>query len=117
MKTSLLCWLFFLCTVSICQAQDSQSAQGAPAQSSPVFDSRPHLDFNRLHRDRGDLRFVSPTDNYCAYIRAYRVRQESRGSDAVAPAGYTTCVPAQRFEYRNAIEVQSDSARPTRGDR
>lgn len=40
---------------------------------------------------------------FCAYMRTYRVKRESRGSDATRPAGYTTCVPAARFTIKSAV--------------
>jgi hypothetical protein len=44
----------------------------------------------------------------CAFMRTYRVRREQRGSDAVRPAGYRTCVPTRRFELRSAVQVQAE---------
>ena len=57
---------------------------------------------------RPDSDMDSVRETFCAYIRAYRVKRESRGSDVMAPAGYTTCVPAQRFELRSAVITQTE---------
>lgn len=53
-------------------------------------------------------------NNSCAYMRTYRVKRQVRGSDAVAPAGYTTCVPMRRFEMRSTVETRTDSGSDTR---
>lgn len=69
--------------------------------------------------DRAVLRFSSDAsdaqDRACAYMRTYRVKRHRRGSDVVGPAGYTTCVPMQRFEMRSAVQTSGDAA--TRGEK
>jgi len=46
-------------------------------------------------------------DSYCLKIRSYVVKRDSKDSDAVHPAGYTTCVPASRFRLRTTLEHQT----------
>lgn len=38
----------------------------------------------------------------CLSIRSYVVKRDSKDSDAVHPAGYTTCVPMTRFRLKTA---------------
>jgi len=46
-------------------------------------------------------------DSYCLKIRSYVVARDSKNSDSVHPAGYTTCVPANRFRLKTTVEHQS----------
>lgn len=41
-------------------------------------------------------------DMTCLAIRSYVVKRDSKDSDSVHPAGYTTCVPAARFRLKTA---------------
>lgn len=41
-------------------------------------------------------------DVTCLAIRSYLVKRDSKDSDSVHPAGYTTCVPAARFRLKTA---------------
>lgn len=41
-------------------------------------------------------------DVTCLAIRSYMVKRDSKDSDSVHPAGYTTCVPAARFHLKTA---------------
>jgi hypothetical protein len=45
-------------------------------------------------------------NNSCASMRTYRVKRRGHGSEAVGPAGYTTCVPMRRFEMHSAVETR-----------
>ena len=49
-----------------------------------------------------------PTDQFCLAIRSYVVARDSKDSDSVHPAGYTTCVPASRFQLKKTV-VQQES--------
>ena len=51
-------------------------------------------------------------DSYCACMRTYRMKREVRGSDATRPAGYTSCVPARRFDMLNAVVPDADGRMP-----
>lgn len=42
------------------------------------------------------------TDFTCLSIRSYVVKRDSKNSDSVHPAGYSTCVPAKRFGLKTA---------------
>jgi len=46
-------------------------------------------------------------DSYCLKIRSYVVARDSKNSDSVHPAGYTTCVPANRFRLKTTVEHQT----------
>ena len=50
---------------------------------------------------------VAGGDSYCLKIRSYVVARDSKNSDSVHPAGYTTCVPASRFRLRTTVEPQN----------
>lgn len=43
-------------------------------------------------------------DVTCLTIRAYRVAREHPDSDAVRPAGYSTCQPSSRFQIKTAVD-------------
>jgi hypothetical protein len=45
-------------------------------------------------------------DATCYTIRAYRVARESPDSDAVRPAGYSTCQRASRFQFKTAVDTR-----------
>jgi hypothetical protein len=49
-------------------------------------------------------------DSYCLKIRSYVVARDSKHSDSVHPAGYTTCVPASRFRLRTTEEHQTSES-------
>jgi hypothetical protein len=53
------------------------------------------------------------TDFTCLSIRSYVVKRDSKNSDSVHPAGYSTCVPAKRFRLKTADAV-SDALSLTR---
>lgn len=46
----------------------------------------------------------------CLSIRSYVVKRDSKDSDAVHPAGYSTCVPVARFRLKTA-DLHSSLAR------
>lgn len=85
--------------------QDPQNAKGAAQDSdllpAPVADgAADRLILNMRSKVPDSL------DNSCAYMRTYRVKRRTRGSDGVSPAGYTTCVPMRRFEMRTTVETR-----------
>jgi hypothetical protein len=69
-------------------------------------------------RINGDRTIFSPDDRdssifslddrewSCAYMRTYRVKREARDSDITRAAGYTKCVPIERFEMKRAVELE-----------
>jgi hypothetical protein len=44
-------------------------------------------------------------DTLCYSIRSYVVKRDSKHSDSVHPAGYSTCVPAARYRLKTADAV------------
>jgi hypothetical protein len=104
MKIVGLCFLLLVCLAPMSQAQDSpkRTNNEAAVLNSPAAADRIILNLN------SDL--LPPGSRYCAYMRTYRVKRDHPGSDLTRPAGYTTCVPAERFEMRNAMQVPSEPA-------
>ena len=121
-----------VCFAGISFAQDARTdslRKDSPRRASSRNDSfraksNPPPDFSAAHvadgaEDRLVLSMNMKPDapdslddgnaNSCAYMRTYRVKRQARGSDAVTPAGYTTCVPTRRFEMRSAVETRTDS--------
>ena len=52
-------------------------------------------------------RLAVAQDSLCYAIRSYVVARDSKHSDSVHPVGYTTCVPASRYQLRTTVEQQS----------
>jgi hypothetical protein len=50
-------------------------------------------------------------DTLCLSLRTYRVARVSPDSDAVRPAGYSTCLPSSRFQVKTAVESWETPAR------
>lgn len=46
-------------------------------------------------------------DSLCYAIRSYVVARDNKDSDSVHPVGYTTCVPASRYQLRTTVEHQT----------
>ena len=119
MKTPGLSFVLLLCVVFwLCLAAEAQ--QPSPEATTPHLDySKPNIDLAATWRTQAKVSkspfevksapvFADSSDYFCAYMRTYRVKTVSPGSDAVTPAGYTTCVPSARFEMRNAVSTQTD---------
>ena len=111
--------LLLLCLVATAAAQSSSDPQKGNQVTAQDSRSSGTLLLPHLTRDRAlwsewephDWRIpegVSGTNSYCAYMRTYRMKRESRDSDAVRLAGYTKCVPSNRFETRNAVQIQTE---------
>jgi hypothetical protein len=66
------------------------------------------LDQYRLDRVKGDPRIrhfkldASDADTTCYSIRSYVVARDSKDSDSTHPAGYSTCLPSNRYQLRSA---------------
>jgi hypothetical protein len=103
MKILGLC-LFVLCLAMASRAQ----TPSRPANDDLVTDphSQASLEPFALKSATSDLRVGDNADTFCAYMRTYRVKRKYRGSDEVRPAGYTKCVPTERFELRTAVQVE-----------
>jgi hypothetical protein len=125
MKIMRLCSLLLLaiCLAGVSYAQDTPNQDSPKAKASKMKSSKPQSDILAAQVAGGaedrlvvDMNMKPDTPdsldnsntNTCAYMRTYRVKRQ-RGSDAVAPAGYTTCVPTRRFEMRSAVETRTDS--------
>lgn len=50
-------------------------------------------------------------DTICYTVRTYRVARENPDSDAVRPAGYSTCQRASRFQFRTAVDSREVAPR------
>jgi|SRR5215470_6263510 len=100
--------LLLLCLAATLQGQTPSE----PANSKqPVLEGPPPAaGFSTLNYtdDRGPS--TAPSDFYCAYMRTYRVKRHHRGSDVVSSAGYTKCVPSNRFEMRSAVQIHTEPA-------
>lgn len=117
-----------LATVALCclpaLSQDSPLSSenaGAKALQAPEFRTAPAAKpdepwriIPKSDKDRTflitpemDLEGVTPdgplaSDFTCLSIRSYVVKRDSKNSDSVHPAGYSTCVPAKRFSLKTA---------------
>jgi hypothetical protein len=117
MKMMKLCSLLFLsvcfASISYAQAADSQSSvkEKGPSQESDLVEGHDALGVGErlIYNLSSDLFMPDSSGSSCAYMRTYRVKRQVRGSDAVSPAGYTTCVPTRRFEMRSAVETHTNS--------
>ena len=96
----------FLMSVSLLNVA-AQETPTAPLQDSSSTRTVRSADRDRLQMARleRDMTITDNRDSYCAYIRAYRVKREARGSDIVRPAGYTTCVPSTRFTMKSTVQT------------
>jgi len=102
-----------VCLAGACYAQDADNQASPPVKlvtsdsdwlAAPVAGGAADRLILNLNSDQ-----PNSLNNSCATMRTYRVKRRSRGSEAVGPAGYTTCVPMRRFEVHNAVETQTDS--------
>ena len=99
------------------QGQDSRKTKSAKPQSDLLAAQVTGGADDRLTNDRLLINMNMKPDtpdsldntNSCAYMRTYRVKRQAHGSDTVAPAGYTTCVPMRHFEMRSAVETRTGS--------
>jgi hypothetical protein len=106
MKTMGLCVLLASCLAPICLAQEpAKPMKDDPAALQNLSPDGELADSMQLDNYRD---FPAPGTTYCAFMRTYQVRRKHRGSDVVRPAGYTTCVPTRRFEFKSAVQVQQD---------
>jgi len=123
MKLSFLL-LLSVCLAAVSYAQDARmdslKKDSPKRDSSKVMSSRPQSDFSASYFADGvedrlvfnikpELFKPDSSGTSCAYMRTYRVKRQARDSDTVFPAGYTTCVPMQRFEMKSAVETRTDS--------
>ena len=94
------------------------SAQSQPTPSTPPSDAdraiiqswSEQADQPQEARIEGG-RLILPVDHHnamCAFLRVYRVKRETPGSDATRPDGYTTCVSVSRFTTKSSAKPQSE---------
>jgi hypothetical protein len=91
------------------EAKDSTAADKAIIQEWQAHANEP--DSATIQGDRFILSF-DDRDSFCAFMRTYRMKREERGSDATRPAGYTTCVPVQRFGVKRAAPLPGTISPP-----
>ena len=104
--------LVLLC--GVCGASDS--ARQSSSQPTAVNSSHSDVDASGIVRPF-DLAFgdrldsARDSDVTCYTIRNYLVKRESRHSDAVTAAGYSTCVAASKYGVKAVEESGKASAR------
>jgi hypothetical protein len=81
--------------------EPNPSPVSRPVQSSAVAVVAPALGPHMPH-----IVTLEQDDATCYTIRAYRVARESPDSDAVRPAGYSTCQRASRFQFKTAVDTR-----------
>jgi hypothetical protein len=89
------------------------SAQDSDFVAAPVADGAADRLLLNLNTS-SDSGLSDSSRNSCAYMRTYRVKRQERGSDAVAPAGYTTCVPTRHFGVKSAVRTQTNAGDDSR---
>jgi hypothetical protein len=74
--------------------------ESTPKESWNIFanDIRPESEPRVGHLVSSDTQLVA--DSLCYTIRSYVVARDSKHSDAVHPAGYSTCQPASKYRLR-----------------
>ena len=105
--------LVLLCMVLSClvEAVQAQTPSEPSKSRQPILEGPPPTPGFSILNYRADRRIWGATsDFYCAYMRTYRMQKKYRDSDVVSPAGYTTCVPANRFELRTTIQTETEPA-------
>jgi hypothetical protein len=114
MKTLGLSLLLLLPAVVASAAAQEQAKDSTAADKAIIQEWRAHAnepDSATIQGDRFILSF-DDRDSFCAFMRTYRVKRDERGSDVTRPAGYTTCVPVQRFGVKRAAPLP-DKASPS----
>lgn len=109
LSTALIFLMLSGSTSLIAQSQKSslsaadRSIIQAWAEANPSADAR--IEGDRLILPADDR------DNTCAFLRVYRMKRPTAGSDLTRPAGYTTCVSASRFTMKSSV-IRSEQAEP-----
>jgi hypothetical protein len=88
----------------LAESSPTRPAQTAPSDGGslviPVLG--PHVPFRLT---------INDSDGTCLTLRTYRVAREHPDSDAVTPAGYSTCQPSSRFQVKTAVDSYPISPR------
>jgi len=103
---------FLLLSVLLCGLVSvSVAGDQARQSSSSRFDSAAgivHPDGLGLTASDGDGRRLDPErdgDVTCYTVQSYLVKRQSRDSDVVEPAGYSTCQRASRYSVKTTGEA------------
>jgi len=114
MKTVGLVIMFASLLIATANAEDSFStpAKDTPGPSVSNLDKKALgewlLDAEHAGLAQGvDHRIIlsaGDEDPFCATMRTYRMKRESRDSDSVRRSGYTTCVPMTRFRIETSAK-------------
>jgi hypothetical protein len=110
-------FLFFLAAlmcglVAVCVAGDQsqqtassrfESRSGIVLADDVALAMRDPAAWERLHRESARDR-DRDEDVTCYTVQSYRVKRQSRDSDVVEPAGYSTCLRASKFGVKKAVE-------------
>ena len=105
MKTLGICFLLvlFILIANLSAQNQSQNLQNASDDAIVQLWNAHAGDSDVGKIEDGKLVISSDSDvNNCLYLRVYRMKRESKKSDATIPSGYTTCVPFNRFEKKSA---------------
>jgi hypothetical protein len=107
--------LVLLC--GVCAAGDSVRQGSSPQAAVNFFNSDASISgivrpSNLASGDRADRdRSRTDGDVTCYTIQSYLVKRESPHSDAITPAGYSTCVPASKYGVKMVEESGKAPAR------
>jgi hypothetical protein len=124
MRISSLLMVVLCGLVSVCAAGDAagQSSSSQAAVNSFNADwlspsAIARYDFVRVPADERLGRYSSRSDSardgdkICYTIQSFVVKRESSHSDATAPVGYSTCVPASKYGVKVVGEQDKTPAR------
>ena len=105
MKNLALCLLLSSLVIPACAAQDEAAKAAANENDTIVRLWRAHANDadDSKFEDNNLIISSDPDSRTCMYMRVYKVKRESRHSDATIPNGYTTCVSWQRNPLHNAV--------------
>ena len=119
MKTLGLCFLFLSFALFVdALAQEQSNGPTLNTDKAAIQKWLARGEQTRLPRVNSDRVILTPEDSAssilslddressCAYMRTYRVQREGRDSDITRAAGYTKCVPMERFEMKWAVESE-----------
>jgi hypothetical protein len=100
---SVLLLLFVSGYFSILRAQSQTQLQLSDADRVIVqsWSEADQVSEVRIDRD-GVLLPGDDRDATCAFLRVYRMKRESPGSDVTRPNGYTACVMSTRFQMKSS---------------
>lgn len=83
---------------------DADGQNLSNATPSPIQRENDSLVLRPLDSRMQHIVTLEQNEGTCYTLRTYRVARENPGSDAVRPAGYSTCQRATRFQLRTTVE-------------